>query len=202
MAANSNSPPVSDPDDMKKAKFVGEEGEDENITPSMELAAAITIGLFALLGIYLAFELSVPDSIFTAPGLLPAITALTLLAMAIALGIKALKAGASASFGGWIGYFSPANWQTDSIRSVQLVAIIVAYIFAVDWMGFDIRIPIGSFDLRFSSYELFSIIALTWILKLFWQAPLFKCFAIATGWSLILATVFRYGFRILLPGSG
>jgi len=185
---------------MKKAKFVGEEGEDGNVTPSMELAAAVIIGLFALVGIYLAFELSVPDSIFTAPGLLPAITAITLLAMVIGLGIKALKAGAS--LGGWIEYFSPTNWQTDSIRSVQLIAIIVAYIFAVDWLGFDIRIPVGSFDFRFSSYELFSIIALTWILKLFWQAPLFKCFAVAAGWSLILATVFRYGFRILLPGSG
>jgi hypothetical protein len=201
MAAGNNFPPVSEePGNTEKAKFVGEEGGDENVTPAMDLAAAIAIGLFALLGIYLAFELAVPHSIFTAPGLLPAIAGITLFAMAIALGFRALKSGAG--FSGWHRRLSPAAWQAESIRSIQLIAIIVAYIFAIDWLGFDIRIPIGSFDLRFSSYELFSIIALTWILKFFWQAPLYKCFAIAAGWSLILATVFRYGFRILLPGSG
>ncbi len=201
MAAGNNPPSVSEePGDTENAKFVGEEGGDENATPEMDLAAAIAIGLFALLGIYLAFELAVPHSIFTAPGLLPAITGITLFAMAIALGFRALKSGAG--FSGWHRRLSTAAWQAESIRSAQLIAIIVGYIFAIDWLGFDIRIPVGSFDLRFSSYELFSIIALTWILKFFWQAPLFKCFAIAAGWSLILATVFRYGFRILLPGSG
>jgi hypothetical protein len=201
VAAGNPPPSVSEESgDTGKAKFVGEEGGGDNVTPAMDLAAAIAIGLFALLGIYLAFELAVPGPIFTAPGLLPAITGITLFAMAIALGFRALKSGAG--FSGWHRRFSPAAWQSESVRSVQLIAIIAGYIFAVDWLGFDIRIPIGSFTLRFSSYELFSIIALTWILKFFWQAPLFKCFAVAAGWSLILGAVFRYGFRILLPGSG
>ena len=42
MAAGNNSPPVSEePGDTGNAKFVGEEGGDENVTPEMDLAAAI-----------------------------------------------------------------------------------------------------------------------------------------------------------------
>jgi len=78
----------------EKAKFVGEEDNDENTTPEMELAAAVAIGLFSLIGLYFAYGLDVPDTLFTAPGLFPVFTSISLFAMAIGLAVKALRAGA------------------------------------------------------------------------------------------------------------
>ncbi len=90
----------------------------------------------------------------------------------------------------------------ENARVGKLIAIIAGYILAVDWLGFDIRVPTALFVIRFSSYELFSILALTWIFRLFWKETWVKCIMVAAVWSIVLATVFRFGFRILLPGSG
>ncbi len=78
----------------EKAKFVGEEDNDENTTPEMELAAAVVIGLFSLIGLYLAIRLEVPDTLFTAPRLITVFTTIGLFATSIDLAVKALRAGA------------------------------------------------------------------------------------------------------------
>jgi hypothetical protein len=186
----------------EKAKFVGEEDNDENTTPEMDLASAVIIGLFSLFGLYLAFGMKVPDTVYTAPGLFPVFAAAGLFAMAIGLAAKALKAGAAISLNSQFQQLSNFTRDEENIRCGRLIAIIAVYILAVDWLGFDIRIPTGLFDIRFSSYELFSIIALIWIFKLFWKASWVRCIFVAAVWSIVLANVFRFGFRILLPGSG
>jgi hypothetical protein len=185
-----------------KVKFVGEEDNDGTTNPEMDLAAAVAIALFSLIGLYLAFKLDIPDTIFTAPGLFPVFAASGLFAMAIGLAIKALNAGATTNVRPYFRQLSSFFHDEENARCGQLIAIIAAYILAVDWLGFDIRIPTGLFVIRFSSFELFSIIALTLIFKMFWKVSWGKCILVAVGWSLILATVFRFGFRILLPGSG
>jgi len=186
----------------EKAKFVGEEDNDENTTPEMELAAAVAIGLFSLIGLYFAYGLDVPDTLFTAPGLFPVFTSISLFAMAIGLAVKALRAGARTGLNVQFQQLSGFFQDEENARVGKLVAIIVIYILAVDWLGFDIRIPTALFDIRFSSFELFSILALTWIFRLFWKETWMKCILVAVVWSLVLGTVFRLGFRILLPGSG
>ena len=185
-----------------QTEFVGEEDNDENTTPEMDLAAAFVIGLFSLVGLYLAIDLEVPDTLFTAPGLFPVFAASGLLLMSIGLAAKALKAGASTSLSAPLQMLNQFIRSEENARCSQLIAIVAAYILAVDWFGFDIRIPTGFVTLRFSSYELFSIIALCWIFRLFWKETWVKCFVVAAVWSIVLATVFRFGFRILLPGSG
>lgn len=185
-----------------KVKFIGEEDNDENTTPDMDLAAAVIIGLFALFGLYLAVDLEVPYTLYTAPGLFPVFTASGLLVMAIGLALKALRDGAERDLNIPFKMLSRFFRDEENARCAQLIAIVAAYIIAVDWFGFDIRVPTGLFVLRFSSYELFSIMALTWIFRMFWKASWLKCFVIALVWSITLATVFRFGFRILLPGSG
>jgi len=186
----------------KKLEFVGEEDNDENTTPEMELAAAVAIGLFSLIGLYLAIGLEIPDTIFTAPGLFPVFTAFGLFAMAIGLAVKALRAGAKTGLNTQFQQLSGFFNDVENARCGQLIAIVAVYILAVDWLGFDLRIPTPLFDIRFSSFELFSIIALTWIFRMFWKETWVKCFMVAAVWSIVLATVFRLGFRILLPGSG
>ena len=182
--------------------FVGEEGEDPS-TPAMNMGASVFLAVFSLAAIYFAWGLDIPGSIYTAPGLLPVLTGITLLAMAAGLAKKALKAGASFhSFKG-IGTFTETFFaHEENRRGLLLIAIITVYIFSIDLLGFDARIPIGSFTFRFGSYELFSIIALFIILKFFWRARSLHCALISVGWIMALASVFRYGFRVLLPGSG
>ncbi len=186
----------------KNAVFAGEEGGARQATPESALLAACVLSVIALAAIYFAIGLEVPGSLLTAPALFPIITGIGLLLMAFGLGITAIRRGARFQVDG------PRRWATaigadDEIRRAGLlIAIIAVYVLAVDWFGFDLRMPTDFFVFRFSSYELFSIVALSGILRLFWRAPLRFCVLVATLWSLALASVFRYGFHILLPGSG
>jgi len=66
-----------------------------------DLAAAIVIGIFAALTVIFSFRLDVPGSIYTAPGLFPSIIGATLFAMAVALGWRAIKAGAKIKAPSW-----------------------------------------------------------------------------------------------------
>lgn len=200
--ATLNTPDPTEHGAGEKPKFVGEEGGDENTTPEMDLTAAVLIGVFALLGTYLATQLEVPDTLFTAPGLFPVLAGGSLLAMAIGLAVKSIRRGAGFRLREYGKQIAQFFGDDELIRSGRLIGIIAAYIFAVDWLGFDVRVPAGPVTLQFSSFELFSIIALALILKLFWRASWTKCLIVAAGWSLLLAAAFRFGFRILLPGSG
>ncbi len=83
-----------------------------------------------------------------------------------------------------------------------LFAIVSLYIVLVDRFGFEWRAPIGDFDLRFTGYELFSILSLVVILRIFWRRPVPHCFAVSFCMVIALASVFRYVFRTLLPGLG
>ena len=96
------------------------------------------------------------------------------------------------------GYFDDVERR----RTILLLAIITAYVALVDLIAFEWRIPVGGFEFRFTGYELFSIAALTLILRIFWRKPIPYCLGVSTGMVMALASVFRYGFRILLPGLG
>ena len=182
--------------------FVGEEGEDPS-TPAMNMGVALFLAVFALAAIYFAWGLDIPGSIYTAPGLLPILTGITLLAMAAGLAKRALKAGASFQRFKDINPFAGTFFaHEENRRGLLLIAIITVYIFSIDLLGFDVRIPLTVFTFRFGSYELFSIIALFIILKIFWRARNLQCALVSIGWIMALASVFRYGFRVLLPGSG
>ena len=186
----------------KKATFVGEEGGDRQATPESELLAACVLSVISLGAIYFAIGLEVPGSVLTAPALFPIITGVGLLLMALGLGATAVRRGARFHIDGPRRWAAAIGADDEIRRGGLLIAIIAAYILAVDWGGFDLRMPTDFFVFRFSSYELFSIVALSGILRLFWRARLRYCVLVATLWSVALASVFRYGFHILLPGSG
>lgn len=181
--------------------FVGEEGEDIS-SPAMNFGAAIFLGLFGLLAMYLAWDLEIPDSIYTAPGLLPMLTGITLVGMAMGLARHAYNKRAAPIGDGETDQKPPFFADPENRRGTLLIVIIAVYIAAIDVLGFDHRFELASLTFKFGSYELFSIAALTLILKLFWQARFLHCALVSVGWIMFLATVFRYGFRVLLPGSG
>ena len=85
-----NIPPAMEiPDGDHKATFVGEEGDDRS-TPDKDLAASIVIALIGLAAIIGSLQWKVPDTIVTAPVVLPFIAGLSLIGMALGLGLRAV----------------------------------------------------------------------------------------------------------------
>ena len=197
---NQNTPGAA-PDPGDEPVFVGEEDVGARSTPGKDIAAAIAIGVFAMAAMYFALTMQVSDNVLTAAGLLPFLTALTLLAMAIGLAVKAFRAGGSlADLRGLYATARHAVGQQETRRALVLIATVVLYVVAVDQLAFELTIPTPAFVVAFSSYELISGIALTFLLKLFWGAAILRCLLVAFVWILILANIFRFGFNILLPG--
>ncbi len=183
--------------------FHGEEEVAEPVSARQNLIAAIVIGAIAILAMVLAVRLEVPGRLVAAPGLLPFIVGFSLLLMAVALGVLAIRDGGAKNLLG--GLSGAGEWLRDEERrrTLLLLAIIIAYIVLVDQVPFEWRWRVGTFDLRFSGYELFSIATLTLILWIFWRRPAVPhCLGVSIAVVMVLAAIFRYGFRILLPGLG
>lgn len=184
----------------------GSSGKGDNgkhSSPAKDLVASAGIALFALLVMFFALRLPNPGRPPTAPGLLPFFTGLALLIMAVGLGIRSVGAGGAKGLlqgpgKGLRSYFS----DVENLRALLLIGIIILYVIVVNQIAFDLRLPTPIFVFQFSSYELISIITLTLILKIFWRATWGRCFLLSAFWIIALASVFRYGFHILLPGLG
>ena len=185
-----------------KAAFVGEDGDDDRSSPRKDLVSAGVIALLSVAAMVFALWLPNPGNFFSAPGLLPFLTGLSLFVMAAALAAGALRAGGRDIFplfpgGGVRAYVRDG----ENRRTLLLIVIIVVYVAAADLVSFDLRYPTGFFVLRFSSYELVSIPALALILRIFWRASALRCTLVSLVAVIALASVFRYGFEILLPGA-
>lgn len=189
--------------DEGQGSAAGKESTDKRSTPGKDLAASAVIAAFALLVMIVALRMPNPGTLFTAPGLLPFLTGLALLIMAAGLGIRSMGAGGVKALlqgPGQVvrGYFEDIeNWRT-----LLLIGIIIVYVIVTQQIAFDLRFPTKFFVFNFSSYELISIITLTLVLRIFWRATLVRCLLVSACWIIALASVFRYGFHILLPGLG
>lgn len=183
-------------------RFTGEEGGDERATPHKDLGAAILIGVIAIFAMILSLRLEMPTSIYTAPGLLPFLTGLSLLAMAIGLGVGALRKGGGENYrdamrnGAAIYLGARANRRT----LILMVALCV-YILIAGQISFDLRFPTSVFVFQFSSWEAISIPVLAGILRYFWHGAWWKCGLLSVLMIFMLAGIFRYAFHILLPAA-
>jgi hypothetical protein len=191
----------SKPSEDEGPSFIGEEESDERSTPTKNLGAAVVIGALGVFAMILAVRLPIPSTIYTAPGLLPFLTGLTLLAMAFSLGLMAVREGASKNFfqsvsRAWEDFFR----DDENRRTLYLIGIIFIYVMLVNEIAFDAELPVMGMTIRFSSYELLSTIALTVILRIFWRAPVLKCIGVSLPVVVAIASAFRYAFHILLPG--
>ncbi len=186
----------------KVSQPLGEEELVERSTPNKDLASAVVVAVVAVLTLVFSIRLDVPGSFYTAPGLLPFITGFTLLLMALTLGVRAIRAGAKMSVAGLLGisskmirgFLSAKNW-----RRPILTALVVTYVLLVAFINFELRLPTPLFVLQISSYEVISVIMVTWVLRIFWGASLLRCFLTTLITVEALAFVFRYGFGILMP---
>ena len=181
------------------------EGPDR-ATAGKDLGAALVIALFAGLVVVFSIRLDVPGSITTAPGLFPVIIGSTLFAMAAVLGSRAIRAGATLSaFGGlprgWTNAVREIGSTGESARTALLIAMVTAYVLLVGLINFEFSLPLGIFTARISSYEVISVIMVTWILRHFWQAHPARCLIVALVSVEVLASIFRYGFAIPMPSG-
>lgn len=183
-------------------KFSGEEGGDERATPHKDLGAAVVIGAIAIFAMAMSLGLEVPTTAYTAPGLLPFLTGLSLLAMAVGLGAGAVRKGGAANYGAAMRLATDKYFaQRENRRTLLLMAVLFGYVLVVGHINFDLRIPTDVFVFQFSSWEAISIPVLAGILRYFWRGEYWKCGLLSAAMVFALAGVFRYAFHILLPAG-
>lgn len=202
MDQDENSRIGDDSSDGGPKLILSEEDVESRSSPRKDLIAAAVIATLSIFAMALAARLPNPGGPFTHPGLLPFLTGFTLFAMATGLGLSAVrKGGAKALFKGRAQGTPAIFGHEDGRRTLLLTAIIGLYVFLTDLVTFDLRYPTQFFVIHFSSYEAVSIAVLTIVLRIFWRAPPWRCLLVSAVFVIALASVFRHGFRILLPGA-
>ncbi|MFL2546191.1 MAG: hypothetical protein ACJ0SL_02350 [Candidatus Rariloculaceae bacterium] len=188
--------------DAAEIEFSGEEDTASRTTPAKDFGSACVIGALAISVAVMSVRLDVPGSVYTAPAVMPLVISLSLLLMALMLGVRAVREGGATDFFGRAAQaVSRFFADYEGRRSLLLMAIVIAYIVLVGSISFDLRMPTPWFVFRLSSYEVISIFVTTLILKLFWRASLLRSFTVSLVTILVLAAIFRYGFAILMPES-
>jgi Tripartite tricarboxylate transporter TctB family len=162
--------------------------------PVLDLIAAAFLVALSVLVMIGAARMEVPDALATAPGLLPFLTAASLGVMALALGWQALRRRPGPADEG------AAPDTAELRRTLILAAIIGCYLVALEVLSFEYALLGGPQRLLLGSFELVSTIVLTTLLAMFWGRPLIACLAVSAGWILALSAVFRYVFKLPLPG--
>jgi hypothetical protein len=199
----------ADQDDARVAKakakleagVQGEEDLEGASTPQKDLLSACVIAAFSVFALVLAWQWENPGHLrFTHPGLLPIVIGVSLLAMVVGLGVRAVREGGAKNFGSIFAPTPEGEEQGYGPRVWMLIALVVVLVILVDIVSFRIRIPIGGFEFKISSFECTAIPVVTVIMKIFWRASWVRCFLVAAITAMLLAAAFRYGFKIPMPG--
>jgi len=181
--------------------FQGEEDIEGASTPQKDLVAAGVVTALAIAAMIFAWQMPDPGrSVFTHPGMLPFITGLALLAMAIGLAVRALREGGGTNLQSVIAKPADPGEQEYARRSWVLIGLVVALVVAIDIVSFRIRIPVGDFEFKLSSFECVAIPIVTVIFRFFWGKSWLRCLLAATVAAMLLAAAFRWGFKIPMPG--
>lgn len=194
----------ADIESLEKGIFTGEEGGDERSTPHKDFIACIAVAALGVFAMILSVQLGKPESIFTAPGVLPFVTGASLVVMALGLFMKTKRRYGmdemlkSDGLQGVRNYFA----DVESRRTLMLMLVVFAYVMILGQVDLDWRFKTAFYTFRFSAFELVSIPFIFFILRFFWRSSILNCFLVAMGIVVLLALIFRDGFEILLPGAG
>jgi hypothetical protein len=162
--------------------------------PVMDLIAAGVIAVIANFVMIASLQLPVPGSVFTAPGLLPFLTAASLLVMALLLGYSAIQRRRTMP-----RVLDRFEIPDDFKRTLVLGGIVILYVLGLQVVPVDVSFNIGGLHFVIGAFETISLIAITGLLKLYWRAPLWACLAVTAGWIAFLSIVFRMLFQTPLP---
>jgi hypothetical protein len=162
--------------------------------PIMDLIAAGVIAVIAIFVVIASLQLPVPGSAFTAPGLLPFLTAASLLVMALLLGTSAITRRRTMPRA-----LDRFEIPDDFKRTLVLGGIVILYVLGLQVIPVDASFNVGGLHFVIGAFETISLIAITGLLKLYWRAPLWACLAVTVGWIAFLSIVFRMLFQTPLP---
>lgn len=176
------------------------EGEDPNAglaAPGLDMAAAAFLIVLSAAVMIASLRLPVPGELRTAPGLVPFLTAASLMVMAVMLGLSAL--------GRWrrgerMNEADARNLREDG-RALALALAVGIYIFALQELAFRIHFAIAGVPFVLSAFEPVTVIALAAIIHAAWRGPLWITVAVSAGWTLVLSVVFQKLFTLPLPGA-
>lgn len=204
MAEQKKSRIEADIESLEQGVFTGEEGGDERSSPHKDFIASIAVGVLGLFAMILAVQLGKPESLYTAPGVLPFLTGGSLIIMAIGLFVKTKRRYGLDEMLKGEGFQAVRNYLADveSRRTLMLMLVVFAYVMVLGQVDLDWRFKTDFYTFRFSGFELVSIPFIFFILRFFWRSTVLNCFLVSTGIVVFLAVVFRDGFQILLPGAG
>lgn len=180
-----------------EVRFEGEEAGSGYASPTLDLIATGFLIFVSVLVMAASLALPVPGDIQTAPGLLPFLTAATLLIMALGLGASALarrRAGARS------GTFGDRDLPTD-IRTLVLAGTVAAYIAALQVLAFRSDIVFLGVRYSMSAFEPATTITLAVIIHMNWRGPIWITCLISILWAFTLSSVFQFIFKIPLPGT-
>ena len=181
--------------------FQGEEDIEGASTPQKDLVASAFIAIVGAVAMVLSWQMPDPGrSVFSHPGLLPFITGLALVAMAAGLAARALREGGASGLTRIFAAAQSPEERDYARRSWILIALVIAFIVAVDLVSFRVRIPIGSFEFKLSSFECVAIPFVTVIMRIYWGGSWWRCLLTAVVAAMVLAAAFRWGFKIPMPG--
>jgi len=178
--------------------FEGEEAGAGYASPKLDLIAACFLTLLSIVVIIAAWWLPVPGDLLTAPGLLPFFTAISLLIMAVILGITALKRKKLTT------EFEQDTSIIDNSqnkRTLLLIGLVGLYILALQQLTFLYDFSVGGVFFSVSAFEPVTVVALAAIICIYWGGPLWITTLVSVLWTLLLSVVFQKAFNLPLPGS-
>ena len=185
---------------VRKHQVAPEENTADRLTAGKDCASAVVIGTLAIIFVAMSLRLEVPGSIYTAPGMFPFIVSLMLLIMAVSLGARAVRHGGIEDVLGR-SVRAVKNYVSDEegCRTIMLMGMVVIYVLLVAFITFDLRITAFFIDFRLTSYEVISVVVIGLVLRVFWRASLARCALVSLVMIEALASVFRYGFGMIMP---
>ena len=180
----------------KSVKFEGEEDGAGYAAPLLDLIAAGLLICLSLIVMVASLRLPVPGTILTAPGLLPFLTAASLLLMALMLAATAIKRRRDVT-----ELFTATINNAERVRTFILIAAVGVYIAALHLLAFQHNFAIGEVYFSVSAFEPVTIIMLVIVIQGAWRGPIWITTFLAIIWTFLLSVVFQKAFEIPLPGS-
>ena len=175
-------------------RVVSEDANAGMASPIMDLVAAMVIAAISIFIAAASLALPVPGRIFTAPGLLPFLTAASLMVMSLILGYTAVVRRRTTPRA-----LDRFEVPEDYKRSLVLGGIVILYVLALQVIPIELTFSIGSLHFVIGAFETVSLVVITGLLKLYWRAPLWACLSVTVGWIAFLSIVFRMLFQTPLP---
>lgn len=195
----------------KSVVFEGEEAGAGYASPTLDLIAACFLVALSLVVMWASWALPVPGDWLTAPGLLPFITSLSLLVMAVILGATALRRSDQGKSDKertgkqrnkqQIASEAASVDRSQVYRTLLLMILVGIYILALQQLAFLIDFSIGSVFFSISAFEPITVTVLAAIIHIYWRGSLWITSVISLLWTLLLSLVFQKAFNIPLPGS-